>query len=266
MVTTTILLTGATDGLGRAVADRLADDPDTVLIAHGRSAERLAALAAALATRPARVLTVRADLSVLAEVHNLADEVAGLTDHLTVLVNNAGVGYGERELTVDGNELRFAVNHLASFALTQRLLPLLAAGAPARVVQVASLGQSPIDFEDLTLEHDYSGTRAYGVSKLAMITAGFALASRLRAAEITVNSLHPGTYMPTKMVMDTIGYSVDSLETGVESVVHLVRDPALTGVTGRFYDRLRDARASDQAYDPAVQQRLWEVSTSLTRS
>jgi NAD(P)-dependent dehydrogenase (short-subunit alcohol dehydrogenase family) len=212
------------------------------------------------------VLTVRADLSVLAEVHALADEVAGLTDRLDVLVNNAGVGYGDRTLTVDGNELRFAVNHLASFALTRRLLPLLTAGAPARVVQVASLGQSPIDFDDLTLAHDYSGTRAYGVSKLAMITAGLAFAARLPASDVTVNSLHPGTYMPTKMVMDTIGYSIDTLETGVESVLHLVRDPALVGVTGRFYDRLREARASEQAYDPAIQQRLWDVSVALTAS
>jgi NAD(P)-dependent dehydrogenase (short-subunit alcohol dehydrogenase family) len=265
-VTTTILLTGATDGLGRAVAERLADDPDTVLIVHGRSPERLEALESSLASRPAQVLTVRADLSVMAEVHGLADEVAQLTGSLDVLVNNAGVGYGERELTVDGNELRFAVNHLASFALTQRLLPLLVAGAPARVVQVASLGQSPIDFDDLTLARDYSGTRAYGVSKLAMITAGLALAGRVPASEVTVNSLHPGTYMPTKMVMDTVGYSVDSLETGVESVLHLVRDPELTGVTGRFYDRLNQARASEQAYDPAIQERLWTVSTALTGS
>jgi len=158
------------------------------------------------------------------------------------------------------------VNHLASFALTQRLLPLLRAGAPARVVQVASLGQSAIDFDDLTLEHDYSGTRAYGVSKLAMITAGFGFASRVPASEVTVNSLHPGTYMPTKMVMDTIGYSIDTLETGVESVLRLVRDPALEGVTGRFYDRLGDARASEQAYDTAIQRRLWNVSTALTAS
>ncbi|WP_426592545.1 SDR family NAD(P)-dependent oxidoreductase [Cellulomonas sp. McL0617] len=263
-MTTTILLTGATDGLGRAVADRLADDPDTVLIAHGRSPERLAALEASLRDRPARVLTVRADLSVLAEVRALADEVATLTDSLNVLVNNAGVGYGDRSLTLDGNELRFGVNHLASFALTQRLLPLLTAGAPSRVVQVASLGQSPIDFDDLTLAHGYSGTRAYGVSKLAMITAGLTFASRVPAAQVTVNSLHPGTYMPTKMVMDTIGYSVDPLETGVESVLHLVRDPSLDGVTGRFFDRLRDARASDEAYDPTIQQRLWDVSTALT--
>ena len=99
-----------------------------------------------------------------------------------------------------------------------------------------------------------------------MITAGLALASRVPASEVTVNSLHPGTYMPTKMVMDTIGYSIDTLETGVESVLHLVRDPALAGVTGRFYDRLREARASDQAYDPTIQQRLWDVSTALTAS
>jgi NAD(P)-dependent dehydrogenase (short-subunit alcohol dehydrogenase family) len=266
---TTIVLTGATDGLGKAVAAALADEDGLRLILHGRSDERLASLREELAGRPAEILTARADLAAIAEVHALADEIAGLTDHVSVLVNNAGVGGGEpdgttRRLTVDGNELRFAVNHLAAFCLTQRLLPHLERGAPARVVQVASIGQAPIDFDDLTLERGYDGMRAYGQSKLAMIAAGFALAERLDPALVTVNSLHPGTYMPTKMVMQSIGYSVDTLETGVAATLRLIRDPALAGVTGRFYDRMQESRANPDAYRPELQARLWEISEQLT--
>ena len=125
-----IVLTGATDGLGRALAGRLAANPDTHLVLHGRSADRLDALRSELFDQPARVTTARADLAELAQVRRLADDIATLTDRVTVLVNNAGVGAGEpdgtvRRLTEDGNELRFGVNYLAQFALTQRLLPLL---------------------------------------------------------------------------------------------------------------------------------------------
>jgi NAD(P)-dependent dehydrogenase (short-subunit alcohol dehydrogenase family) len=267
--TRVIVLTGATDGLGRALADALAGRPATRLILHGRNPDRLAALRAELADRPAQVDTVQADLSELAQVHRLADEITALTDQVSVLVNNAGVGAGEpdgtdRRLTADGNELRFAVNHLAAFALTQRLLPLLEAGAPARVVDVASLGQAPIAFDDLTLARGYDGMRAYGQSKLAMITAGFTLAARLPADTVTVNSLHPATYMPTKMVLQSVGHSVDTLQTGTAATLRLIEDPALDGVTARFYDRTRETRALPDAYDPDIRRRLWDVSHQLT--
>ena len=106
-----------------------------------------------------------------------------------------------------GSSCELAVNHLAGFLLTLRLLPLLRRSAPARVVHVASLGQAPMDFDDPQLERGYSGTRAYGQSKLAQITAGFELATRLDPNEVTVTSLHPSTYMPTKMVLEEIGRS-----------------------------------------------------------
>jgi NAD(P)-dependent dehydrogenase (short-subunit alcohol dehydrogenase family) len=266
-----IVITGATDGLGRAVATRLAADPDTRLILHGRSPDRLADLRSELANLPAQVDTVLADLAELAQVRRLADDVAALTDHITVLVNNAGVGAGEpdgttRRLTVDGNELRFAVNYLAPFTLTQRLLPLLDAGAPARIVNVASIGQHPIDFDDLTIAHGYGGRRAYGQSKLALITYTFTLAERLDPARVTVNSLHPATYMPTKMVLESAvwGHSIDTLETGLNATLRLIQDPALAGVTGRFYDRTAEAEALPDAYRPEVRQRLWDVSEQLT--
>jgi NAD(P)-dependent dehydrogenase (short-subunit alcohol dehydrogenase family) len=264
-----ILITGATDGLGRALAERLAQDGEELLV-HGRDAERLARVAdelAAASEGPAP-RTFLADLADLAEVRRLAAEVRDATDRLDVLVSNAGIGSGEpdgrdRRTSVDGYELRFAVNFLAGFVLTLELLPLLRASAPARVVNVASLGQYPLDFDDLMLERGYDGSRAYAQSKLAQIMAGFELAARVPANEVTVNSLHPATYMPTKMVLQEVGRQIDSIEDGVAATYRLVSDPALAGVTGAFFDRTREARADDQAYDPDARAELWRRATEL---
>jgi len=266
----TIFITGATDGLGRALAHQLAADGHD-LILHGRDPGRLDQTAADIAQRHdvARPHTVVADLSSLEQVRRLAADVRAATDRLNVFVSNAGIGGGEpdgvdRRVSADGYELRFAVNYLAGFLLTLELVPLLRASAPARIVNVASLGQHPLDFGDLMLEHDYSGMRAYAQTKLAQIMSGFELAERLPAGEVTVNSLHPGTYMPTKMVLQSIGRSIDSLDVGVESVRRLAISGDLAGFTGRFYDRMREARADDQAYDLKARVELWRRSLELT--
>jgi NAD(P)-dependent dehydrogenase (short-subunit alcohol dehydrogenase family) len=263
----TILITGATDGLGRALATHLVADGVQVLL-HGRDPDKLAATATAIARpgEPAPV-TLCADLADLAQVRDLAIQVADRTDRLDVLVNNAGIGSGEpdgreRRLSADGYELRFAVNYLAGFDLTLRLLPLVRAATAGRIVHVASLGQHPIDFDDVMLGRGYSGTRAYGQSKLAQITAGFALAAR--EPGVTVNSLHPATYMPTKMVLQELGHSIDTLATGEAATYRLATAPELDGVTGKFYDRTRETRAQPSAYDPEIQRRLWELSLALT--
>jgi NAD(P)-dependent dehydrogenase (short-subunit alcohol dehydrogenase family) len=264
-----VLITGATDGLGRALAERLAQDGEELLL-HGRDADRLARVAdelAAASEGPAP-RTFLADLADLAEVRRLAAEIRDATERLDVLVSNAGIGSGEpdgrdRRTSADGYELRFAVNFLAGFLLTLELLPLLRASAPARVVNVASLGQYPLDFDDLMLERGYDGSRAYAQSKLAQIMAGFELAARVPASEVTVNSLHPATYMPTKMVLQEVGRQVDSIEDGVAATYRLVSDPALAGVTGAFFDRTREARANGQAYDPEARAELWRRATEL---
>jgi NAD(P)-dependent dehydrogenase (short-subunit alcohol dehydrogenase family) len=262
---TTVFITGATDGLGRALAERLAGD-GVDLILHGRDRGRLDAVAAAVGGDP---VTLLADLADLGQVRKLAADVRAATDRLDVLVSNAGIGGGEpdgreRRTSVDGYELRFAVNYLAGFLLTNELLPLLRRSGPARIVNVASLGQARLDFGDLMLEHGYSGTRAYGQSKLAQIMSGFELATRVPAGEVTVNSLHPATYMPTKMVLREIGHHVDDLSTGVEAVRRLAIGADVAGVTGRFYDRQREARADAQAYDEAARAELWRRSVELT--
>jgi NAD(P)-dependent dehydrogenase (short-subunit alcohol dehydrogenase family) len=267
---TTALVTGATDGHGRGVAERLAAEGATVLL-HGRSPDRVEATASEIraATGSDRLGTYVADLAALDEVRSLAEEVAHTNASLHVLISNAGIGSGKPDLSTrqesrDGFELRFAVNYLAGFLLTLRLLPLLRASAPARVVNVASAGQSPIDFDDVMLERHYSGTRAYTQSKLAQVMFGFELAEHLPADEITVNSLHPATYMPTKIVLEPGGRPMDSLEEGIAATARLALSPDLEGVSGRYFERQVDARAEDQAYDREARRRLWDLSLQLT--
>ena len=267
---TVAFVTGSTDGLGRAVAEQLARDGATVLI-HGRDSEKLASTAHELraATGNGRIRSYVADFSSLEEVRVMANELEAENHRLHVLVNNAGVGSGRpagttRQESQDGYELRFAVNHLAGFALTLRLLPLLRRSAPARIVHVASAGQHPIDFDDVMLERDYEGARAYRQSKLAQIMCGFDLAERVPADEVTVNSLHPATFMPTKIVLEQHGHSVDSLEEGAAATLRLAVGADVEGVTGRYFNRQVEAKADDQAYDPEARRRLWELSATLT--
>ena len=266
---TTVLVTGATDGLGRSVAAELARRGAEVLV-HGRSPERGERAVAEIRgeTGNDRVALHLADLADLLQVAALADEVERAHPELDVLINNAGIGTGlpdgrEREESRDGYELRFAVNYLAGFLLTQRLLPLLRRSGPARIVNVASLAQHPIDFEDPMLTRGYSGSRAYRQSKLAQIMYTIDLAERVPPEEVTVNSLHPGTYMPTKIVLEELGRSVDTLETGTAATVRLAMAPELEGVTGKFFDREQEAAASPQAYEADARSALWELSERL---
>jgi NAD(P)-dependent dehydrogenase (short-subunit alcohol dehydrogenase family) len=266
---TTVFITGATDGLGKALAVRLAAE-GYALILHGRDPSRITSTGievGAVATGP-RVRTVLADLSDLGQVRRVAADVLDLTNRIDVFVSNAGIGSGRpagrtRLTSVDGYELRFAVNYLAGFRLTLDLLDLIRASAPARIVNVASIGQHPIHFDDLMIERGYTGSRAYGQSKLAQIMSGFSLAEQLPADQVTVNSLHPATCMPTKIVLDEVGSPIDSLETGVAATHRLVTDPALADTTGLFFDRMREAKANDQAYDEAARSQLWARSRSL---
>ncbi len=265
----TILITGATDGLGRSLASGLASAGHR-LILHGRDPQRLAATVRDIerdtGTAPETVL---ADLAELQQVRHLSEQVGALTDRLDVFVSNAGVGSGapdgrHRQVSADGYELRFAVNYLAGFDLALRLLPLMEPAGSARIINVASIGQAPIDWDDVMIERNYDGFRAYCQSKLAQVTAGFAMAERLDPNVVTVNSLHPSTLMPTKMVVAEHGRSVDTLEQGAMATRRLVIDPEVAGVTGRFFDRQRDARAHESAYDPQVRRRLWQLSLDLT--
>ena len=266
---TVALVTGATDGLGRSVATELARAGASVIV-HGRDRERGEATLAAIRaeTGSDRLELELADFASLAEVRRLADAVEGSHDELHLLINNAGIGGGlpagrERQQSTDGHELRFAVNYLAGFVLTERLLGLLRRSAPARVVNVASLGQMPIDFADPMLRGGYDGTRAYCQSKLAQVMHANDIADRIPASELTAYRLHPATYLPTKIVLEEIGRSSDPIELGTRAVIRLATDPALDGVSGRFFDRLEESAAESQAYDPEARSRLRELSLEL---
>ncbi len=262
----TILITGATDGLGREVARELARSGARVLL-HGRDAEKAEDSRRAIAeeTDNERLEVLVADLASLAAVRALAEETKATTEELHALVNNAGVGGAPRTVTADGHELHFAVNYLSHFVLTRELLALLERSRPARIVNVASIGQAPIDLGDPMLERGYDPMRAYAQSKLAQISSTFELAERLGdSSGVTVNALHPATLMDTKMVRDYFGRPRTSVDEGTEATLRLVIDPDLDGVTGRYFDGLRESSAHRQAYDREARRRLWELSERLT--
>jgi NAD(P)-dependent dehydrogenase (short-subunit alcohol dehydrogenase family) len=193
--TKTILVTGATDGLGKLVAIKLAEGGARVLL-HGRDQAKGETVLAEIqaATGNPNLEFYRADLAVLPQVRDLAKAVTAKHKRLDVLINNAGVlGREARQMTGDGQELHFQVNYLAPFLLTELLLPTLRASAPARIVNVSSGGQAPFDFDDVMLETGYSAMRGYCQSKLGQIMNTIDLAAQLEGAGVTVTSLHPGT-------------------------------------------------------------------------
>jgi NAD(P)-dependent dehydrogenase (short-subunit alcohol dehydrogenase family) len=264
----TILITGATGGLGRGLADHLAARGARIVL-HGRDEHRIERTRADIAatTGNHQLAAVRADFAQLRQVGRMAAEVRRRCERLDALVNNAGIAYGRpesgRETSADGIELRLAVNYLAGYYLTRLLIPLLTASAPARVVNVASAGQHPLDFADPMLTSHYSGARAYAQSKLAQITSTFALAEELRELGVTVNALHPATYMNTGMVHDAEITPISTVDEGVAATAPLVADPAFDGVTGRYFHGPRTARPLDQAYDTVAQSRLHQLSDQL---
>ncbi|TPJ62472.1 SDR family NAD(P)-dependent oxidoreductase [Mesorhizobium sp. B2-6-1] len=262
----TILITGSTDGVGRVVAQRLGAGGARVLV-HGRDAARGKATVADIEAAGGKAEFFAADLASLAEVRRLAEAVREKTARLEILINNAGVGTAgqnaKRQVSADGYELRFAVNYLAGFLLTEGLLPLLKASAPARIVNVASAGQQAIDFSDVMLTHGYSGVRAYCQSKLAQILFTIDLAEQLKGSGVTVNALHPASYMNTTMVRQAGVTPWSSVETGAEAIVNLATSPALEARSGLYFDGLRESRADAQAYDARARQQLRDLSLDL---
>jgi NAD(P)-dependent dehydrogenase (short-subunit alcohol dehydrogenase family) len=265
----TILVTGASDGLGRALATELAAAGATLLI-HARDEGRgnTAIDEIRAQTENDKLDLLLADFASLEQVRPLAQRVAQEHDRLDALVNNAGIGTtlpgdGRRRESRDGHELRFAVNYLAGYMLTRRLLALLARSAPARIVNVGSAGQAPIDFDDVMLERSYDGVQAYCQSKLAQVMFSFDLAEQLSGRGVTANCLHPATYMPTKMVRAAGVSPISSLEEGVQATFRLVADPELEGVTGRYFNGQRPASPHPQAGDAAARRRLRELSDQL---
>jgi NAD(P)-dependent dehydrogenase (short-subunit alcohol dehydrogenase family) len=262
----TALVTGSTDGVGRVVAKTLSEQGWRVLV-HGRDRERGHALVTDIEAAGGAAAFLPADLSSLVEVRGLANTVVEKTDRLDLLINNAGVGTGGpraiRQTSVDGYELRFAVNYLAGFVLTYLLLPLIKGSVPARIVNVSSIGQEAIDFDDVMLTRGYSGLRAYRQSKLAQILFTIDLAREFADSGITANALHPATYMDTSMVRQSGVTPISSVDQGAAAILRLAVSPELEGGTGLFFNGQTEARADAQAYDAQARQKLKALSFKL---
>ena len=258
----TILITGATSGLGRHLAFELVRSGHVVL-AHGRDPGRTERLVEELRTEGDAEAFV-ADLASLAEVRELGAQVADARPDLDVLINNAGVGAGApgtgREVSTDGHELRLAVNYLAPVTLTRALLPVLRAHAPARIVNVGSVGQDPVDFGDIEFRRGYDGFTAYRRAKFALAAHTFTLAEELAGTGVAVNVLHPATFMDTAMVREGGVTPWNTVADGAPGVLALATQDV---GTGGYFDGTSPARAHEKTYDKDVQKRLAAVTDQL---
>jgi NAD(P)-dependent dehydrogenase (short-subunit alcohol dehydrogenase family) len=269
------VVTGATRGIGRATAEALVRSGASLILVCRRrpDGEEVSRELARHAAEPPEV--VAADLSSQASIREAATLIRERHPELHVLINNAGIFTRRRELTVDGLEQQFAVNHLAYFLLTNLLLDRLDAGAPSRIINVSSGAHegSKLDFDDLQGERGYDGNQAYSRSKLANILFTYELARRLRGTGVTANCLHPGV-IATKLLADYMGLPVAGgpltrtfgakPEKGAETIVYLASSPAVEGVSGKYYVNQKPVASSRESYDEAAARRLWETSERLT--
>jgi NAD(P)-dependent dehydrogenase (short-subunit alcohol dehydrogenase family) len=275
----TILVTGATDGIGKATATALsAEGAKVVILARNEAKARAAALAIRAASAPDAVVDfIAADLSSQQEVRRAAAEYKSRYDRLDVLVNNAGVLSPERHQTRDGLEETFAVNHLGYFLLVQELLDILKASAPARIVNVSSESHrhAKMAWGDLQFaSHRYEPWRAYGQSKLANILFTYELARRLEGSGVTANALHPGvvgtgfgqTYGgPTALLVRLARPFLATPAEGARTSIYLASSPEVEGVTGRYFVKSRAVGSSELSYCKVSQKKLWSISEELTR-
>lgn len=259
------LVTGSTDGLGREVALRLGGAGYHVIV-HGRNEERGRAVVEEIESHEGSADLILADLASMEEVRALAAQVLRDYDRLDLLVNNAGIGRGAdtsvRSESVEGYELRFAVNYLSHFYLTHTLLPLIRESTPARIVSITSTAQQAIDFENVMLEREYDGARAYAQSKLAQIMMTMDLAEELEGTGVTINAVHPAVYMATSMVLNRGGTPFTTIDEGADPVMQVIHSPVAG--SGNYYRQAENVRADEQAYDLEARRRLRELGRRLT--
>jgi retinol dehydrogenase-14 len=272
----TVLLTGATNGIGLEASAELARLGARVVMV-GRDPARTEAAVAAVRERSGspEVSHFLCDFSSQKAIRQLAESFQAKHDRLHVLLNNAGGVHRKRRLTEDGIEATFAVNHLGYFLLTELLLDLLVRSAPARVVTVASDAHRSgrLDFDDLGFERDYSLLRAYSRSKLANVLFSAELARRLEGTGVTANSVHPGAvntniwsggpFWVRMLINVLLRPFLISVKKGAAPLVHLAASPELEGVSGRYFDKRKEAAPSGLAQDKALAGRLWDVSAAL---
>ena len=280
------LVTGSTDGIGRQTALGLARQGATVLV-HGRDREKGQALADRIERETdGSAALLLADFADQGAVRELAGTIAERYDRLDVLVHNAGATFQERGETDAGIERTFAINHLAPFLLTHRLLPLLEASAHARIITTSSglHRRATIDFEDLEMKDDYDGLEAYGRSKLANVLFTYELSRRLDPAAITANAFGPGFVPGTHLnreasrrfrlatgalgrlpdpLLRALPGPVNTIEEGARTPIYLASDPKVKYVSGQYFESCAPVLSASQSYDPHTARRLWEASAEM---
>ena len=265
LVGKTILITGATDGIGKQAALMLARMGARILL-HGRNPEKAELVRQEIIQESNNPLveTVIADLQSLKQVRHLANEVKKRTDHLDVLINNAGVYMNKRRLSEDGYEVTFAVNHLAPFYLTNLLLDLLKKSAPSRVVTVSSVGHKFVylNMADLQGKFFFWDWVAYCRSKLLNILFTFELSERLKGSGVVANAVHPGVISSNLLKSARIGSSM-SVEDGAAPIVFLASSPELATVTGKYFNRMNVGPSSPIAKQQKLRKKVWEISSIL---
>ena len=261
----TILITGATDGIGKQTALALAKTGARIIL-HGRNSGTIGSAEADIrrVVPDAQLEGIAADFSSLKQVRSMAQQILSTYARLDVLINNAGVYMKHRALTEDGFEMTFGVNHLAHFLLTNLLLDLLKASAPARIITVSSMvhAGAVLDFENLQAEKSFNPHGAYALSKLANVLVSTELARRLEGTSVTSNVLHPGV-IGTKMLRAAFNMSGARVESGAATSVYLAVAPEVENTTGKYYSDRKIVRASPLAGDPEMRRRLWEASAAM---
>jgi len=270
-----VLVTGATNGIGAVTAQSLAGMGATTLVV-GRSPEKTNAVVQSIRQKTGnpQVEGLVADLSSQAQIRKLAKEFQDRFDRLDVLVNNAGAIFMQREVSVDGIEMTFALNHLNYFLLTHLLLDVLKASAPARIVNVSSEAHrgARLNFEDLENEHGFTGWKAYGQSKLANLYFTYGLAASLDGSGVTANALHPGFVASNfgksnggifRWVFDLVQVVAISPEEGAQTSIYLASSPEVEGVTGKYFVKNTSVKSSPVSYDMSAARKLWDCSLEM---
>ncbi len=272
-----VMITGANSGIGKAASLALANMGATVvMVARNKEKGEAAKAEIIRESGNSSVDLLLADLSSLESVRQLATKFQKKYPKLHVLINNAGLFNQGRHVTTDGYENTFATNYLAAFLLTNLQLDLLKTSAPSRIINVSSVGHynGHINFDDLNLERDYGGWKAYGQSKLALVLFTHELAKKLQGTGVTVNAVHPGTvatniwtrpFGPAGFIMALPKLFMASPEKGAETIVYLASSPDVQSLSGEYLEKLKVKKSSEESYDEEIAQRLWDVSAKLTR-
>ena len=273
------MVTGANSGIGKATALALAQMGATVvMVCRDRARGEEARSEITTKSRNNAVDLLQADLSSQQSIRQLVEHFKQRYTHLHVLINNAGAAFTGRRETVDGLEMTFAVNYLAPFLLTNLLLDVLKASAPARIVNVSSASHKSgyIQMDDLQGEKHNRSMRAYPQSKLAIVLFTYELARRLQGTGVTANCLDPGfvatnigqtgASLPVRLLIKLIGSFGTSPEKGAKTSIYLASSPEVEGVTGKYFVKSLPKRSAAISYDESLQRKLWEQSAKLVNS